>query len=334
MGNPVTDYLLPSLQYGLEDIFHLLKTWAPTRKPFISTDGSASPWWQRMTMLGALAVVCLGLAMGFFRALNQAGVKIVRRQDRMPLTLVWTNDWLVLLTLLTLAFPVTLAFRLTESAWEAGNRLGPYVYFGVAPIVALAVAAAWQGCSASQWRAVTVGFALNVMLVGGLFTAWGGPIELPRRYQVGADALSVESMGIDAARWTKAWLGPDRLFIADRTNRLLLTAYGGQQVVTSLQEQFDTSHVLFADALGPEELNTLKTAEVDYLLVDMRLTQALPRLGIYFERGENLSPDMLPPAPQALTKFNDEPRVSRPFDDGTIIIYDVAPLVRYLRNER
>jgi len=334
MGSSITDYLLPTLQAALEDILQLLKTWTPVRKPFVSTDGSLAPLWQRATMLCALALVCLGLVMGMFRVLRHAGVKFVRAQGRMPFALQWSNNWLVMFALLTLVFPVTLAFRLTESAWELGTRLGPYVYFGVAPVVAFAAVEAWQGRSADAWRVTAVGAALAVMVVGALFTGWGGPIELPRRYKVIADALSVEAMGIDAARWTRRWLGPDRRFVSDRINRLLLTTYGRQDVVTSLQDQLDTSRLLFSPTLGPEELNTLKLADVNFLLVDMRLTQALPRLGVYFERGEDLARELLPPEPRALTKFNDVARVSRPFDNGYIIVYDVTGFVRRLRNER
>jgi hypothetical protein len=334
MGNPVTEYLLPNLLAGLADLVQLLKTLTPVRKPFVSTDGAVSPLWQRATMLSALALICLGLAMGFFRALRLAGVRIVRTRGRIPVSFAWTDDWLVMLVLLTVAFPVTLAFRLTESAWELGNRLGPYLYFGIAPVVAIAVAGAWLGRSASPWRAATVGAALTVMLTGGLFTAWGGSIELPRHYKVVADALSIEQMGIDTGKWTRAWLGPNNRFVADRINRLLLVAYGRQQVVTTLQDQIDTSRLLLTDKLGPGELHALKTADIDYLLVDMRLTQALPRFGVYFERGEDAQLNAVPPEPQALLKFNGMARVSRPFDNGYIIIYDVAALARYLRDAR
>jgi hypothetical protein len=334
MGNPVAEYLLPSLAEGLGDIVWLFKTWMPIRMPFVGTDGSTSPLWQRATMLSAFALVCLALAMGFFRALDRADAKVAWRRGRMPISVRWSNDWLVLLVLLTLVFPITVLCRLTESAWEFGNRLGPYAYFGVAPVAAFAIAGAWQARSVSVWRGVTAGGALGVVLIGGLFLAWGGPIELPRRYRVGADSLSVESMGIDAARWTRLWLGPEHRFVSDRINRLLLAVYGRQQLVTSQQEPVDTSHLLFATTLGPEELNTLKVTDIDYLLVDMRLTEALPRLGVYFERGEDLERYELPPDPQALTKFNHIARVSRPFDNGAIIIYGVAPFARYLRNER
>lgn len=334
MGNPITEYLAPNLMSGLADVIHLLKTWTPARKPFVSTDGVTSPLWQRATMLFALGLICVGLAMGFFRIVSLAGVKVVWTHRPIPISVRWTNDWLVMLVLITLAFPITLAFRLTESAWEIGNRLGPYLYFGIAPVVAAAVAGSWLGRSANPWRGFAVGAALTITLVGGVLTAWGGPIELPRRYKVVADALSIEPMGIEAATWTKKWLGPDHRFVSDRINRLLLATYGRQQVVTMLQDEVDTSGLLFAERLGPEELNALKVTDVDYLLVDMRMTQALPRLGIYFERGEDPRIHEAPPEADTLLKFNQAAQVSRPFDNGYIIIYEVAPLVRKLRDEQ
>jgi hypothetical protein len=333
IGNPVTEYLAPNLQAGLADLLQVLKTFTPVRKPFVGTDGSTSPLWQRSAMLCGLALICLGLAMGFFRTLSLAGARAAWTRRRTPVSVTWTSDWLVVLVLLTVAFPLTLAFRLTESAWELGNRLGPYLYFGVAPVVAIAVAGTWQGRSANPWRAVAVGTALAIMLTGGVFTAWGGPIEFPRRYKVVADSLSVEPMGIEAAKWTRHWLGPQHRFVSDRINRLLLATYGRQQVVTSLQDRIDTSRLMFADRLGPEEFHALKEGDVDYILVDMRLTQALPRLGVYFERGEDQQLSAVPPEPRSLLKFNQMARVSRPFDNGYIIVYGVAPLVRYLRNE-
>jgi len=332
IGNPVTEYLAPNLQGAVADFIHLVTTWSPARKPFVSTDGSLSPLWQRMTMLVAMLLICLGLTMGFFRALHLAGVAIERRTGRIPIAVRWTNDWLVLLILVATAFPITVIFRLTASAWEIGNRLGPHVYMGVAPVVAIAIVGAWQGRSTNPWRAMAVGAALTITLAGGIFTAWGGPIELPRRYKVIADQLSIEPMGIEAAKWTKDWLGTDHRFVSDRINRLLLSTYGQQEVVTLLHDQVDTSWLLFGDRLGPEQLNALKQASVDYLFIDMRMTQALPRLGVYFESGEDPRLHDTPPESRNLLKFNKVPQVSRPFDNGYIVLYDVAPLVRSLRN--
>jgi hypothetical protein len=199
---------------------------------------------------------------------------------------------------------------------------------------AVAIATIWQGRSGGPGRAVALSAVLTVCLCGGIFSSWGGPIELPKRYRVIADALSVEPMGIGAAQWTEQWLGPGNRFAADRTNRMLLAAYGRQQIVTTLHDKVDTSIVFTAGALAAEELSALRRSDVDYLLVDMRLTEALPRLGVYFERGEDDLVHAEPPAPAALLKFNAMPQVGRPFDNGFIIVYDVTALVRSLRDAR
>jgi hypothetical protein len=65
----------------------------------------------------------------------------------------------------------------------------------------------------------------------------------------------------------------------------------------------------------------------------MRMTKAMPRMGIYFERGEADDIHAAPPDPAALLKFNRVPQVSRLFDNGYIMIYDVADLVTTLLHE-
>lgn len=334
MGDPVSEYLASDLQRGLDDLHRMIVTLTPIRTPFVGKDGSTVPAWQWMAMLGGLVLICLGLTAGFIRTLTLAGMRFSRRGGRVRMSFKWTSNWLVLLAILSIMFPLTQVLRLTEAAWELGNRLGPFLYLGVAPVVAVALASLWQGRSARPARAIAVGAALTLVVSGGVFASWGGPIELPRRYKVVADALSIEPMGIGAAQWTERWLGTGHRFAADRVNRLLLAAHGRQQVVTTLHDQVDTSGVLFAVSLSAEEYNALKRSDVDYLLVDMRLTEALPRVGVYFERGEDSQIHAEPPAPAALLKFNRMRQVSRPFDNGYIIIYDVTALVRGLRYAR
>jgi hypothetical protein len=310
-------------------VYTMMVSFAPARKLFVAADGIVSPTWQRAVALGAVALTALALTLGFFRTLTLAGVR-VRRCGKL-ISVKWANSWLVFLAIIAALFPMTLALRLTVSGWELGSRLSPFVFIGVAPIAAVAVMAFWRSRSTVPWRAATLGAAFTTLFLGGILASWGTD-EVPRRYRVVADAASVEPMGVSAAEWTKQWLGTGHRFVADRINRLLLSTYGRQEVFTQLRDRVDTSSVMFARTLGPEQLNALKVNNVSCILVDMRLSQALPRLGVYFEVGESRLLHLAPPEPAALLKFNEEREVSRPFDNGYIIIYDVSALVRTLRN--
>ena len=80
-------------------------------------------------------------------------------------------------------------------------------------------------------------------------------------------------------------LGPGNRFFADRSNRLLLGSVGQQHVVTGAGDRVNLRPVFFASKLGPEERRSLGVGNVEYVLVDRRLSSALPLVGVYTERG-------------------------------------------------
>jgi hypothetical protein len=69
-------------------------------------------------------------------------------------------------------------------------------------------------------------------------------------------------------------------------------------------------------------------------MADLRLTEALPVIGVYFSKGEPVQAHETPPDPEALLKFNGLKEVGRPFDNGFIVIYDVRELMESLRDGR
>jgi hypothetical protein len=260
------------VERGFREFADFLTSSGSGRTLFAGPDGSQQPLWEKLTAMASTLLICLGLALGFFRSLNLAGVRIERKGPRIKIA--WNNSGLVLLTLLTLGFPLSVLLRLTQSGWEIGNRLGPFVSLGVCVVVAIAI----------------------------------------------------EPLGIGAAEWTREWLGPGQRFATDRINRVLLATYGRQIPITSLHDKVDITAVLFAPVLGEEELRAIKEAMTGYVMIDLRLMTALPVGGVYFEGGEDPRINSTPPEPAALLKFNKISGVSRPFDNGATIIYDVRPL--------
>ena len=327
MGDPGSDYLGPVFEDGLAEVVRLV-TDASGRTLFVSDDGTLAPIWQRVLALGSVALVGLGLATGFLRALVLAGLALPARRLPRPGNLLRYDDpWLVLMALLTLAYPVSMLFRLTRSGWEVGNRLGPFAFYGVALVAALAVAGYWQGRSRHPLRAAAVGLVGAILVLGGIISAEGPRVLVPAHHRVSADAASVEPLGIAAAEWTRDWLGRDRVFVADRINRLLLATYGRQQVATTLQDPRDTSLAILSPRLGPGETAVLREVGVDYVLTDLRLTTALPGVGVYFDGGVGDRGHAAPLLPASLLKFNADPTVGRVFDNGYLMIFDVRGLV-------
>jgi len=323
MGNPGAGYLGPVFQNGLKEVSQLLH-FTMTRKLFTGDDGIVAPFWQRYLTLGSVALICLGLSLGLFRSLSWAGISFARTpSNRLRRFFNWDNSRLVLFTLLTLGFPLSIIFRLTRSGWEIGNRIGPFAFLGVGLVLAICISTFLLGMSRSLGRASLIGICATVMTVGGIISSEGPRILVPAKFQVSADSASIEPMGIRASQWTKQWLGEGKRFAADRVNRLLLSGYGRQLVSTTLKHKFDVGVALVSSQFGKEEQQVLERIGIEYLFADLRLTTGKPVVGAYFDGAAADHMLDAPPQADSFLKFNSMPGVNRIFDNGYSLIYDV-----------
>lgn len=85
------------------------------------------------------------------------------------------------------------------------------------------------------------------------------------------------------------------------------------------------SWLFFSPKVGSEELAALERKQIQYLVVDRRLSTAVPVNGTYFESGEPGAGDHASPIELlVLEKFDFVRGISRLFDSGDIVIYDVT----------
>ncbi|MER8634095.1 hypothetical protein NKI77_28975 [Mesorhizobium opportunistum] len=322
-GVPLAAYFGPVIQAGIDTLLaKILGAATPVSEHLGAPDKAL---YMQMTTLLALLLLALGLATGFFRSLAMAAPSDERsgwRAIQAILKRRWRDSRLVLLTLLAFGLPLSVAFRLTSAGWEIGNRMGTFVFIGVGLVVAVSIVHFWQGRTPRGWRRIVPAVALAIIVVGGVASATINPIH--GRYKVGADQDSIEPMGIETARWTKEWLGAGNRFTSDRINRLLLASYGRQDVRVRIKEGVDAARIFEGETLGSEEFWALAGSDIDFLLVDLRLTTAPPVLGFYFQPWQRQKG--LPLSSAALLKFNDIPGVARIYDNGSIVIYDVRGL--------
>jgi hypothetical protein len=307
MGNPVGGYLGPVFENAIKETSDFFHSAPASRQLFTGDDGTVAPLWERVTMVGSVALICVGLSLGFFRSLAWAGARAAQHFPPRAWSdfVTWDSSRLILFVLMTLLYPISIVFRLSRSGWEIGNRIGPFAFLGVGVVLSICV--------------VTI-------MIGGIISSEGPRILVPARYQVSADGASIEPMGVEAALWTKEWLGPKNHFVADRVNQLLLSGFGGQLVSTTLGQGYDAAVVLVSDHFKPADEEVLRKLGLDYLLVDLRLSTGLPVVGSYFDGG--LADTMLvtPPKPAAMLKFDSVPGASRIFDNGYAVIFDVRTL--------
>jgi hypothetical protein len=327
VGNPGEAYLGPVFENALYDVVRLVH-FSTGRKLFTGDDGAVAPLWQRSMTLASVGLICLGLVLGFFRSLSFAGAPFARGIAPKTWSSVfgWTNSPVILLTMLTFGYPISIVLRLTRGGWEIGNRIGPFAFLGVGIVLSIAATTCLKGESKSVWRAACISAIATIILVGGVISSEGPRILVPARYQVSADAASIEPMGVAAALWTKQWLGAENHFAADRVNRLLLSTYGRQLVSTTLQHGYDAGEVMVAEKFGPKEVAVLQKVGIDYLFTDLRLTTGLPVVGAYFDGATADQMLFAPPKPESLLKFNTMDGVNRVFDNGYAVIFDVRAL--------
>jgi hypothetical protein len=151
---------------------------------------------------------------------------------------------------------------------------------------------------------------------------------MPGPYLVSADLRSIEPEGMTAAEWMQACIGPGHQITSDRVNTLLIATYGNVWPVTAVTAKTSAASVFTSLQLGPDEDAILQQDRVQYLVVDRRLSTGLPRVSTYFDQpASGEQQDTRPIDPAALAKFDGVKNVSRIFDSGNIIIYDVEAII-------
>ena len=321
-GIHLSGYLGPVIEDGVKTLLAKMHSTGGLHSS-VTASAPSEPFGMRLITLAGILLISLGLATGFFRSLaitapSGAGWRPIRD----ILARRWRDSRIVVLAVLACAFPLSVAFRLTVGGWEIGNRMGTFAFFGVGLLVAVSVVHYWQGRMPRGWRRISPALAVVVIVLSGVTSSALDPIH--GRYRVGADAQSIEPMGIETALWTRTWLGAGNRFTADRINRLLLASYGRQDVRVRIVEGVETGRLFEAEKPWPDELWALTRSDIDFLLVDMRLSTDLPVLGFYFEPWEAGKGKPLPAA--ALLKFNDVDGITRIYDNGFMVIYDVRGL--------
>jgi hypothetical protein len=304
------NYLAAPIGGAATGALELITGEAATRELFRGSNGQLAPLPERLTGFASVLLILLGLPFGLWH--------IWRGHSATAAALA--------LGLAALAYPASLGLRLSERGAEIANRSSSFVFLAVAFVLAAWLAHV-AGQAGRRWRPLALGGLAAYVIAGGAIVGWAPWARLPGPYLPAADARSIEAQGLAAATWARALLGADNRIVADRSNRLLMGAYGQQQPVTSYRDRLRTAQLIFAPTIGASERAILRRGRIRYIVIDRRLGTALPSVANYVERGENNLPFYTAPISRAaLGKLDRTDSVSRIFDSGDIVIYDVGAL--------
>ena len=309
MGNPVVTYLSTFIGSAFQELANILQQSGTARPLFVSYSGHPAPLWERIFAISSIILIMCSFPFGL--------LSVLRRHS--------LNALAVACCFLALCYPLSQVFRLTNVGADLTDRLAALLFIPIAMFLAIFVTQFFPVSTLSGPRRSFLAGMMTFVFLGGIILGSGSNFALlPGPYEVIADTRSVEGEGIEAAQWTATHLQNGGLVATDRINQILMGTYGHQQIATRIATQIDLSPVFLAAQLGPKELALLRQAHIHYLVVDLRLSQALPLLGFYYEQSEqNAFHHAVPVSITALAKFHHLPNVDRIFDSGDIIIYDV-----------
>ncbi|MBE7163277.1 MAG: hypothetical protein INR72_18720 [Williamsia herbipolensis] len=312
-GNPVLGYLTEiadSSEVSIQQRF----TGQTSRQLFQNSNGLSSPPWERIATVASILLMIV-LILGAFRVF--LGWFTRRRA------------LLVLFGVTAALYPIIPLGHVTASTGEVTDRASGFLFVGVGVAAATGPLLRRHTTRRARWTTPLATVAMTVVFVGAIILGSGPTVsQLPGPYLVSADARTIDRFSTAAGRWEAIHLGDSRVY-ADRDSGLVAGAIGGQYVITHLGTGIDASPVLLAPTFTQTDVDLIRRADIDYVVVDQRDSRSLPNLGVYIESGEYDGANRKTPVPsRALRKLGSVPGVERIYTNGAIAIYDVRSLHR------
>jgi hypothetical protein len=239
------------------------------------------------------------------------------------------QPWVVAMAVGSVSWYVVVAVRLfVADGSELAGRAATFVYIPAGFIAALAVirltdnSLRWPAIRANVRRRAPLVVAgavagATIFVFDGLANGWPPYWErLPGPHQVAGAERSVGPLEIASAQWAAAQLGPGNTFATDEGDFAVIGGYGNQNPLS------DVAFLYTSPKLTASDIKEATDQAIRYILVDRRLSQALPASGSYFpgDSGQYTTP--LPLA--GLTKFDHVADVARIYDSGDIVIYHLG----------
>jgi hypothetical protein len=239
-----------------------------------------------------------------------------------------SNSLALMQGLVSMGLHASQVLRTSDNGIQLADRASATLFVSVGTIMAVFITQFWPVRQLRWFHVCLIVGVMTILYMDGYISSGGsGYGSPPTPYVVGADSRSLEMQGIEAAKWSAIYLGSNNHIGTDRTNQLLMGTFGDQRIIDTIQDHIDVSPIFFSLPLDAESRELLQRGQIRYLVVDRRLSESLPAVGVYFEKGEPGA--MMHATPiniKALMKFDTMPNVNKVFDGGAMVIFDVRKL--------
>jgi hypothetical protein len=268
-----------------------------------------TPTWQRLVTIWAALLTAAGLPFGLRRVWKSHRSEAVY----------------VVLAVAAAGYVLSLGLRLVPAAWEIANRASEFLFIGVGLVLALSGLENWRPQFAPRLGRLLLSVAVSILLGGGIIAGWSSGLLLSQASAVSVPGATIHPQGLVAAEWAAKHLGPGHRFTADPANARLLAGDAGEFAIAGTNPDVDA--VMREEKLEGWHVRLLRDLHVQYVLIDQRLISEDPLAGYAFVT------DASPPAWRAtyparsVHKFDRQSAVSRLFDSGSVVIYDIRGLV-------
>lgn len=300
-------YLSPVISRAVSSMIQIVSGTSGTRELFQSTSGYVAPTWERLVGIGSVALLLLAMPFGLR--------KIWQNFRGNPIALV--------LTAAGLTYFAVLGLRFSPAAWETANRSSEFLFIGLVFVAAFAVQELWDRKHGSWFGRGAVLGSIAIILMGGVIAGWTPALRLSQPLRVNVGNVVIKPQGYNAADWMLATLGPGNRVAANESDARLMLAYGEQ--VTFAGKYPDIKDMLATVDFADWQLKLIRDWDIQYVAVDRRLISSDIMSGYYFDRtitGQLPSSKLV--SPELSGKFDKQQTISRVYDSGDIIIYNVG----------
>lgn len=292
------------------------------RAPFSNAAAYTIPGWERAFIFYYAVCVALLAAVPTLACTRNMWMRWRRR----PTThgVIWQPR--IFLVLPVMLIPLLMVTRAIPGFIEISNRLNTFLFLPLSLLVAEA-GARWlrnhPNWFALRFRAPALVIATAIFMGGFLLGSGPGFVRIQGPYLPAAEGRSMDSETLAAVRWADHSLAEGSRIGADRVSMTLFASQAGLWPVLG-KNDLAVAPLYFSNEFGPWQVRTAQAMHIRYLFVDRRLADGLPLVGMYFAKGETISPQVL--TADQLSKFDDVNGITLRYRHGPISIYDLKDL--------